>query len=245
MSSDDDTILKLVGRYRLVTRGVAAQVVGSEAKADKLLGRLVKGGLLAANKRLPGNRTVYQLSRKGAGRVGLGESRARVHGAQAMLKHLGVLLYCYGGKDQAYRLEDEELPLVAPGLPPGAYCIAKSKDRAVVFACYVPSTTASAESVMRRLRRMHAELAAVPALQQLVRDGRLGLAVLVESGPRRRALMDAVRRPEGRRGPLVKSIRVRVVDVPGVGKFFGAPPRAAAGGGASLWDAAGDPEVGL
>lgn len=242
MSSNDQAILKLVGRYRVVTRGVLAKVVGSEAKADKLLGKLVKGSLLLANRRLPGNRTLYQLSRKGAAKVGLADSRSRVHGTQAMLKHLGVLLYCYGAND-TFRLEVGELKDVLPvTLPSGAYCITKSKERVLVLACYVPSPTASVESAVRRLRKMQAELTAAPGAKQLVLDGRLGLMALVDFPQRRRALMDAVRRPDGRRRPLVKSIRVRVAEVPEMASYYGtmSKPGNTRPEGASLWDLLGD-----
>lgn len=244
MSGNEQAVLKLVGRYRVLTRGVLARVVGSEAKADKVLGKLVKSGLLLANRRLPGNRTLYQLSRKGAAKVGLADCRSRVHGTQAMLKHLGVLLYCYGA-DETFRLESGELKDVVPGdLPTGVYCITKSKARVLVLACYVPSPTSSVESAVRRMRKMHAELTAHPGMRRLVLDGRLGLAAMVDSPQRRRALMDAVRRPDGRRRPLVKGIRIRVFEVPEMGSYYGTMSRNRPGRpeDAGLWDVLGDGE---
>jgi hypothetical protein len=236
-TSAEESILKLIARYRVVTRGVVAVTAGSEAKGDKLLARLAKAGLVTTIRGLPGNRSIYQLSRKGAGSIGAVDSRARLHGTQAVLKHLGVLLFCYG-EAKAFRLEDDELAVVAPdGLPPGVYCIAKVKELACVYHCYVPSPTTSVETATRRLAHMLADLVATPANKQLVSDGRVGLVVLVSSVARRRTLMDAVRRSERGKRPLVKSIRVRIEAIPELGKYFGGgPPESAAAPQPLLWE---------
>jgi hypothetical protein len=220
-NSDEQKLLQLIARYRVVTRGVVAVVAGSEAKGDKLLARLSKTGLVTANRGLPGNRSIYQLSRKGAGAMGVGESRARVHGTQAILKHLGVLLFCYG-RDAAYRLDDAELKTVSSdSLPAGVYCIAKTKGSACVFHCYVPSPTTSVETAMRRLTRTHADLIATPGNRRLVQDGRIGLVVLVDSSQRRRALMEAVRRADSGQQALVKQVRVNVEVVSDLRSYLG------------------------
>lgn len=241
MSSGDQTgqteLMATVARYRVVTRGVAAQVVGTEAKTDKLLARLTKQGLLVANRRLPGNRSIYQLGRAGAAAVGLAESRTRVHGAQALLKHLSILLHCFGD-GRAARMELDEVAAV--GITPSpslVYCIAKANKVACVHACYAPAAATPAESGVRRLWRMFQSLHDSEANRPFIRDGRLGLCVLVHSSQRRRAFMDAVRSSDGRQGPLTKRLRVRVEEVAGLDKYLGGAAGGRGGDSESgLWD---------
>lgn len=230
-------LVATVARYRVITRTVAAQVVGTEAKADKLLARLTKQGMLVASRRLPGNRSIYQLGRHGAAAAGVAETRTRVHGPQATLKHLSILLHCFGD-GQTVRMELDEVAAVGMTPSPSlVYCIARANKVACVFACYTPAEATPAETGVRRLWRMYQALHDSEANRPFIRDGRLGLCVLVHSSQRRRVFMDAVRSVYGNQGPLTKRLRVRVDEVPGLEKYLGGGP-STRGGDAErgLWD---------
>ena len=59
-------IVRMVALYRVATRSTIATLFAEASSPDKRLGKLVKDGLLRVHKGLPGNRSVYQLTKKGA-----------------------------------------------------------------------------------------------------------------------------------------------------------------------------------
>src|SRR5690348_5373221 len=91
----NESIIRMIGLYRIATRATVATLLPEGAEPDKRLSKLVKDGLLRVHRGLPGNRSVYQLTKRGAGVVGVTPARGRVLGAQSLLKNLGVLLFCH------------------------------------------------------------------------------------------------------------------------------------------------------
>lgn len=76
---------------------------------DKRVSKLVKQGLLRVHKGLAGNRSIIQLTKKGADVAGVSPARGRIIGAQSLLKNLGVLLFCHSPNTVRHRVEAEEL----------------------------------------------------------------------------------------------------------------------------------------
>jgi len=97
VKSDEITqsILRMVGLYRVATRNTIATLLPEGLEPDKRLAKLVKEGLLRVHKGLAGNRSIIQLTKKGADVAGVSPARGRIIGAQSLLKNLGVLLFCH------------------------------------------------------------------------------------------------------------------------------------------------------
>lgn len=205
-------IVELVGLYRVGIRSAFSALVGSNCEPDGRLATLVKHGFLQVHRGLPGNRSVYQLTQRGAAVIGVSSARARRLGSQSLLKNLGVLLFCHTPATERHRVEVEHLASVFSGaLPEGAYCIGLVKDRVVVFDCYVPGPQTPVATVVRRLDQRLRKLKKLPDLERAIQDKRLGLAVVVHTRPRRKAIMDAVRTATGGPGgPLISRIRIWV-----------------------------------
>lgn len=231
MVNDDvnTAILRCLATHRVATRPAVARLIPSGAAPDKRLRRLAADGLVRVNKRLPGNRSLYQLTPAGAAHVGVPESRARPMGPQAVLKHLGILLFCEAKPEERFRVEPEELaPLLGTALSDGAHCLCRMGERTVVLRCYVPARETPLVTVVRRLRRTLRELRQSPQVAEFIRDGRYGFAVVVDNPSRRRALMDAVRTPDGPgRKPLLRTVRVWVEAIPELAAYVGGTVRKA------------------
>jgi len=209
--------------YRVATRSSIANLFGERTDPDKPVSRLVKEKLLRPHKGLPGNRTVYQLTKKGAATVGVSPARGRLAGAQSMLKNLGVLLFCQVEGAVRHRVDAEQLSnVLGARLKDAAYCLAHVKGRTIVFECYVPGTETPVLTVVRHLRKLLRDARRQPALVEAIKDLRYGFAVIVQNQSRRKAIMDAVRRKgEDERLPLVKRVRVWVEAAEELGHYLG------------------------
>jgi hypothetical protein len=220
----NERILEHVGRYRVATRStVAVLLPGSQP--DKRLAALSKAGLLRAHRGLPG--TVYQLTKKGAVAAQVSPARSRKFGTQSLMKNLGVLLFCHVPEMERLRVEREQAArALQTELPDAAYCLARVRDRAVLFECYVPSATAPISTVLRHLRKQLHAAKKHTSIAEAVRDLRYGLAVIVATPQRRKAIMDAIRTKQpNEQVPLIKRIRIWVESVDAFGSLLGLAPR--------------------
>ncbi len=172
MDTLDRTLLEHMGRYRLSVRAVLDQLRDAGEALDTALARLLRSGLISARRSLPGNRALYQLSKKGADVIAISEARARSFRAQAIYKHLGLLLFCHVAGSQRFRLEDDELrELVGDMLPEGAYCMALVDAVPILMCVYVPGPRTSLRSIVRRVREHARAIASKPRL--VLPDGRV------------------------------------------------------------------------
>jgi hypothetical protein len=239
----NDAILRMVGLYRVVTRAAVSTLLPEGTEPDKRLGKLVKDGLLRSHKGLAGNRSIYQLTKKGAGMVSVSPARGRIIGAQSLLKNLGVLLFCHAENCERHRVEAEDLGKALDiELPDGAYCLCRVKERTVVFECYVPAPHTPIETIIWHLKKRLMAARKCPGLVEAIKELRFGFALIVPNSHRRKAIMDAVRTcGAGERLPLIKRARIWVEVVDELDALFGtaAPSLGRTSGGAAktlLWD---------
>lgn len=247
VSLDDvnQAILGHVGLYHVATRQSIAQILPERTEPDKRLSGLVAAGYLRAHRGLTGNRSVYQLTKKGASVVGVSPARARRPGGQSLRKNLGVLLFCRTPGKERYRVEVDELQaVIGSDLPDGAYCVVRTKDKVMSVACYVPGPETPVATVLRHLNRTFHQLKRLPSVAQAIRDLRFGIAVIVDVPTRRKSIMDAVRTKQaGESAPLIRRIRVWVEHVPELGAVLGTVSprlgRTARGASGTLFDLTG------
>lgn len=240
---NDLDVLHHVAKYRVATRTSAAANLPEGVDADKRLAKLVRLKLLRVHRGLPGNRSLYQLTKKGASAAGVSPARGRLLGTQSLLKNLGVLLFCVTPGSARVRAETEELGrALGAELPDGAYCLCRVKERTVVFDCYVPGALTPITSVVRHLAKVLRASRKLPPVAAAIKDLRYGLAVIVPNKHRRKSIMDAVRTAgaDGK-APLIKRVRIWVEAVEPLAAYFGtAAPRlgstSKAVGQTLLWD---------
>jgi hypothetical protein len=227
----NDAILRMVGLYRVVTRSAVGTVLPTGTAPDKRLGKLVKEGLLRCHKGLAGNRSIYQLTKKGAGVIRVSPARGRIVGAQSLLKNLGVLHFCHVDGSVRHRVESVQLGrALGVDLPEGAHCLCQVKDRTVAFECYVPAPQTPVETVVWHLRKRLISARKSVLLADAIKDLRFGFALVVSNAPRRKAIMDAVRtRGPDERLPLIKQVRIWVEAVDELDAMFGSASRTLGG----------------
>ncbi len=221
VSETNLNILKTVGLYRIATRVTVGSLVPGEP--DKRLGSLVRDGFLRTIKGFPSNRTLYQLTKKGAAAAGVSVARSRKMGGQSLLKNLGVLLFCHVSGVERHRIEAAHLATaLGEKLRDRAYCLCNVKDRTIAFDCYVPGPNTPVPTVHRRIGTLLKAMRTSPALSEAIRDQRFGFAVITHTAQRRKAIMDAVRtkRPD-EATPLIKRVRIWVEAVDELGAFSG------------------------
>jgi hypothetical protein len=228
LNETNASIIHHVGLYRVVTRTTVATVLPEGSEPDKRLGKLAKDGLLRVHKGLAGNRSVYQLTKKGAGVANVSPARGRVIGAQSLLKNLGVLLFCHVPGMNRHRVEADELgKAMATELPDGAYCLCQIRGITVIFDTYVPGGQTPIATILRHLKKQLRVAKKVPALAEAIKDLRYGFALIVPTKQRRKTIMDAVRtRGEDEKVPLIKRVRIWVEAIEELGAVCGtAMPR--------------------
>lgn len=223
LDSADRRMLTFIGRYRVATRPVLAELLGSQAAADKRVARLIERGLVRTSRGLPHKRAIYQLTRQGVAALGLSPARARRYGLQALIKHLGLLLVCNNPEQRCERVEPEELTRVLGGeVPDASYCLLQGKDRTLVGIAYVPAPHTPVPTVVRRVRKLGAIVRRSPVLERLRGERRVGVLVVVHAEERQHALTSAVRRPDGYgRPPVIKKTRVWVRCAPELARCLG------------------------
>ncbi|MDX2116839.1 MAG: hypothetical protein SFY96_01510 [Planctomycetota bacterium] len=223
LKADDQALLALVARHRVVTRPALRRFLPGHSELDRQLRGLVDGGLICASRSLPGNRSAYQLTRKGATAAGAGETVARRLGAQALLKHLGVLCLCAEAPSERFRVEDDQAAAVigAP-CPEGVHVVVAEGDVPRLAWCYVPGVATSLEAVTKRVRQHIYGVSGNPVLQQWVEDRRYVVAVVVDSAARKRAIEKATRSRDRRgREPVAKLAAVWVYHPAGMAELCG------------------------
>lgn len=246
LTAEDRALLSLVARHRVVTRPALRRLLPADPDLERRLRGLIERGLLFASRSLPGNRSAYQLTRKGATAAGAGETVARRLGAQALLKHLGVLCLCAEAPSERFRIEDDQAAAVigAP-CPEGVHVVVAEGDVPRLAWCYVPGVATSLEAVTKRVRQHIYGVSGNPVLQQWVQDRRYVVAVVVDSAARKRAVERAMRSRDRRgREPVAKITAVWVYQPPGMAELCGtaAPTSAPVSNSSSgeLWPAPSD-----
>lgn len=227
LSTTSQHVLAFVGRYRVVTRPVLAELLRSQTAADKQAAILVKSGLLSVNKGLPQRRVAYQLTPKGVAALGLSRARARRFGMQALIKHLGVLLLCADPTQRCERVETATLGQRLDGevLPEATYCLLLSDQGTRVAIAYVPAPDTPIRTIVRRVRKMGTAIRTIPAFAKLRTHKRIGVLVVTDRPQRRAAIEAAVRRPQpGGKKPVIRWVRVWVRCVPELGRYLGLAP---------------------
>lgn len=221
MDSLNRLILQHIARYRVTVRPVVARMSSPDENAEAALAGLVRRGLVAAHKGLPGNRSVYRLTKQGTAIVEVSEARARPLKSQAIFKHLGILQFCHVEGSGRYRVEDAELrDLIGEPLPEGVHCMGMADDKVAVFNTYVPGPRTTIRSIVRHIREQLTTLRTMPHLRSLLQDRVYGFAVITETTQRRKAILDVLRRPEGSDCPaLVQQVRIHVEAVPAFDRF--------------------------
>jgi len=216
-------ILRMAGLYHVATRSTIATLLPEGGEPDKRLAKLVKDGLLRIHKGLPGNRSVYQLSKKGAGAAGVSPARGRLAGAQSLLKNLGVLLFCHASGTERHRVESEDLgEALGVELPDGAYCLGRHKDKTIIFDCYVPGPLTPVATVTWHLKKRVRHAKKIPTLAAAIKDRRYAFAIVVSNKARRKTIMDAVRtRAEGEKVALINRAQIWVEAVTDFGLLIG------------------------
>jgi hypothetical protein len=206
------SILRMVGMYRVATRATITSLLPANTEADKHLSKLIKEGFLRAHTGLPGNRSVYQLTKKGAAEVDVSPARGRIAGAQSLLKNLGVLFFCHVPDTTRHRVEASALSTaLGTELEDGAYCLCRFKEETIIFEMYVPGTQTPIDTVVRHIKKQLKSACKKPEIAQAIKDLRYGFAVIVPNPQRRKAIMDAVRtKAEGDMVPLIKRVRIWV-----------------------------------
>ncbi len=216
MEEIDRTILEHLARYRVSVRAVLSRLNDANKVLKPALERLLGSDLVVADRSLPGNRALYQLSKKGASVLEISESRARRFGSQAMHKHLGVLLFCHVAGCKRYRLEDDELrELVGDPLPEGTHCMAQIDDQPVLLGVYIPGAETSVRSIVRRVRELVVDARRVSGLRDMIMADRFGIALVVTTSQRRKVVSKALNRPEADGRPaLARQVRIIVEWLP-------------------------------
>ena len=216
MESLDWQILELLGRYRVAVRAVLGMLSETGEVPDASLSRLARDGFIARCRAFPGQRTVYQLTKKGAAKVGVSEARARSFQAQALFKHLGILLFCHVLGSRRFRLEDNELQrLLGEEMPDGAHCMSVKDGKPIVLNVYVPGPNTSLRSIERHIREQLFAARKLSAVRDLLAQRTYGFAVITETPERRKAILAVLRQPErGGAPPLAKQVRIAVESLP-------------------------------
>lgn len=212
LGTHDRAALAFMARYRVATRPAFATVVPDGVSLDRLVKSLLDARLVCTNRSLAGQRSVYQLARQGASVLGVSVALARRVGSQALIKHLGILCLCLEAHGERVRLDDDEAcRVLGTPAPEGVHVLVPESGQLRMLWCYVPGSATSIESMARRLRRHAHTACGDPTLQRWVDDRRYGLAVIVSSDARRRAVERALRTRD-RRGhpPIAKLIAVWV-----------------------------------
>lgn len=224
MDEGNMSIVRMIGLYRVATRRTAAHWATNQSQADARLSKLTAAAMLRVHKNLPGNRSVYQLARKGAKVACVSEARGRMMGGQSLLKNLGILLFCHVQGTERHRVEAEPLA-AALGITlddEGAYCLCRHNSQTIAFDCYVPSFDTAVPDIHRHLRKRLRAVRQSSELSRAVEDLRYGFVIIVDNKRRRKSVMDAVRtKSAGERVPLIKRVRIWVEAIEELGVYFG------------------------
>lgn len=215
-------ILQHIARYRVTVRPIVARLSSPDENPEAALAGLIRRGLVAAHKGLPGNRSVYRLTKQGTAVVEVSEARARPLRSQAIFKHLGILLFCHVEGSGRYRIEDGELrDLIGEPLPDGAHCMGMVDSRVAIFNTYVPGPRTTIRSIVRHIREQLTAFRAMPQLRSLLHDRVYGFAIITETTQRRKAILDVLRRPERDGCPaLAQQVRIHVEAVQAFDRFI-------------------------
>lgn len=185
MSERDDRILTHIGLYQISLRSVIEEVFFDGGNCGNVLQRLLESKRIQARDGLPGRLSYYQLTRTEAPRYGFPESRARALQNQALHTSLAVLWFCNMAASKRHRLEQSEVERIFPEKAPVAiHCIERNSDSHRLFRVKVTDPATEDTTLIRSLRKVVSETAAMPGLRLWLETGRYSFAVLTETPTR-------------------------------------------------------------
>lgn len=219
LTERDRAVLSHLGRHRIAFQEVLRVLFFRGADPQKTLNRLRTDGYIGVTKGFGGNRSCYQLLRKGASAVGLGRRRGDALGSDAFPTYLAMYSFCFLRSLPRIRLEPAELQELFDGVePPGRhYCLERSKDRRRVYHVYVPGDTTSASDIVAHVETHINTISAVNELRPWIRTGLFVEAVLIHASERRDEIIRALKSARAQAGPVNRDrVFVHVESVPGI-----------------------------
>lgn len=213
MSERDDRILTHIGLYQISLRCVIEEVFFEGGNCGNVLQRLIEAKRLQAREGLPGRLSYYQLTRTEAPRYGFPESRARALQNQALHTSLAVLWFCNMAESKRHRLEQSEVERIFPEKAPVAiHCIERSGESHRLFRVKVTDPATEDTTLVRSLRKLVSETAALPGLRLWMETGRYAFAILTETKTRAERIQQVIAADEF----LSSSAQFLVETAPGV-----------------------------
>jgi len=187
--SHTERILRHIGRYSLTIRPVLDKLFfrGVSGKSHNLIQAMLRDELLTYHSL--GKVSYYQLTKKGALKVGLPSTRAHAVG-EHLTEHLAYLWFCTLGRHQRELLDRQRLRGYFPNTNlRAAHCLQARKGARTfsVFRLRLAGTNASDSSLLKSLQGYIAQ-ATEPSseLNPLLRRRLYGFAILFHSHERRR-----------------------------------------------------------
>ena len=222
LSDRERSVLSHLGRHRIAFQEVLRALFFRGADPQKTLNRLRTEGYIGVSKGFGGNRSCYQLLRKGASAVGLGRRRADALGSDAFPTYLAIYSFCFLRGLPRIRLEPGELEELFDGAePPGRhYCLERSKDRKRIYHVYVPGDTTTPSDVVAHVGAHINTISMIDALRPWIGAGLFSEAVLVHAPDRRNEIRRTLEAARAEAGPVNRDrVYVHVESVPGIGNL--------------------------
>jgi hypothetical protein len=212
-----DQILSHLAAYHVSIREIMETHLFRGKKVARELWELSTGkGLIAVHQALANRRSYYQLTRRGASKLGLSEHWARPLGAQSLIANLSLAWFCCMGTHERRRLRRTAVARAYGCDVPGVYhCVEKGDSRHRVYRVYVPMPGTPPREIMRALGEIVDRATATPGLDKVIERREYGFAVLVETQLRVEAIRHRLKTHDARDGiPLAGFAHFRVEAVP-------------------------------
>lgn len=188
MTERDIEILTHVSRYRLTIRQVLDRLFfPGGASSKNVLQRLLDEKRLQSRRFSSTGLSYYQLTLRQAREFSCPENRAKSFGAAALHENLAVLWHCLLNGRDLIRLENNEIedqlgfPLQIP--------VVHDPRTNTLSLIHVPGSLTGDDYTASKFKRLSIRIAASEKSKQLLSDGKLDYAVLVET-PERQASID-------------------------------------------------------
>jgi hypothetical protein len=213
----DWEVLEHVARYHMSTPEVLHRLFWDDddgrTAVTKVTSRLTDHGFLNRHDFVR-TRSYFTLGPKGTRSLGIPQKRANPLGPQALCQAYGVLGFCCLKEEERERLLVREIQEINPGylhrgVEAGPYYLETENERASLAFIRVDGG-GSAEHVARKCKEDVQKREKVPALRELIGQGRFVIAVVTAEVPKdakAAEIRDAVQRQK-------LPIRVRVESVP-------------------------------
>lgn len=222
LTERERAVLSHLGRHRIAFQEVLRALFFRGADPQKTLNRLRTDGYIGVTKGFGGNRSCYQLLRKGASAIGLGRRRSDALGSDAFPTYLAIYSFCFLRGLPRIRLEPAELQELFGGVEPSGrhYCLERSKERKRIYNVYVPGDTTTPSDVVAHVAAHISTISAVDALRPWIRSKLFAEAVLVHAPDRRNEIRRALEASRAEAGPVNRDrVDVHVESVPGLGNL--------------------------